>query len=591
MTGFAFHEVSDYFCCVSTGDQDGKFTNWLREDTPGTCAVPRCVAMTVHTSDSGRESGDNFGWLGGSCALELDGYVCQYNYKGMCAPLKDEGGGPAVYSTPFHLISSVLTHIPHGSMASLHCPEDSGRDPTQVTAECRVGDDARAGWSGEAPFCPSTGGQSDPSEEEEDGCLGDHGCEHFCQSKDSDYYCYCAEGFVIDEDGYSCNPFTDLSSDSAGPTQQPEVRDVCVEMGCQHDCVETARGIRCTCPPGYQMGPDGRMCSDVDECHQQPCQQVCVNIPGTFHCTCHSGYRPDHDGECVDVDECLQESSCSGPCQNTAGSYTCLCDGGYQLASGGECVDLDECAGQSPCHHQCLNFMGGYQCYCENGFQLQPDGLTCMPAQEDEEYSSLSPDPSDSTPDPNPSPDFTWSSPLEPNFEVDSNFGLEFQTEDPVKYSPSGSNNHLNHVDSLSPHGYQTDPTPTQEHMTENEIGNEAEVQAGGRDSGAEAGAETGRDATTGATEGQGSDADISQDVNSSAEAENGSAAGKQKHDKSWLLVALLVPLCVFLVVMLALGIVYCTSCAVDKTLSFSNCHRWVLPSPPPETGEGKTQA
>ena len=76
-----------------------------------------------------------------------------------------------------------------------------------------------------------------------------------------------------------------------------------------------------------------------------------------------------------------------------------------------------------------------------------------------------------------------------------------------------------------------------------------------------------------------------------SGEAE--SAAGKRKHDKSWLLVALLVPLCVFLVVMLALGIVYCTSCAVDKSHRLSDCYRWLLPAaaPPAPTSNGKPQA
>uniref|UniRef100_H3DLK0 CD248 molecule, endosialin b n=1 Tax=Tetraodon nigroviridis TaxID=99883 RepID=H3DLK0_TETNG len=340
-----------------TGDQDGQFTNWLREDTPGTCAAPRCVAMTVHTSESGREVGDNFRWLDGSCALPLDGYVCQYNYKGMCPPLEDEGGGAVVYTTPFRLVSSLLTHVPYGSVATVFCPADQSDPdaPAQHTVLCTERDDKAVGWQRETPLC--TPGAT---VENQDWCSGDHGCEQFCQNTDTDYYCYCSEGFVIDEDGYGCKP-----------------DPVCVDMGCEYDCVETPRAVRCTCPPGYQMGPDGRRCSDVDECRQQPCPQLCVNIPGTFHCTCHAGYQPDDEGECVDIDECLDEGSCPGTCENTVGSFRCVCNPGFELGRGGECVDVDECVGESPCQQQCINYVGGYQCLCDNGYDLQPDGLTC----------------------------------------------------------------------------------------------------------------------------------------------------------------------------------------------------------------------
>lgn len=580
-----------------TGDQDGQFTNWLREDAPGTCAAPRCVAMTVHTSESGRESSDNFKWLDGSCALPLDGFVCQYNYKGMCPPLEAEGSGPAVYTTPFHLVSTLLTHVPYGSVASVPCPADSSDPdgPAEQTVLCMERDDETVGWSRDAPLCSSS-----DAPKNQDWCSGDHGCEQFCQNTDTDYYCYCSEGFTIDEDGYSCRPdplietdSPELPSDSAGPTEQPHMKEVCVEMGCEYDCVETSRGIRCTCPPGYQMGPDGRRCSDVDECQQQPCPQQCVNIPGTFHCTCFPGYQQDDEGECADVDECLDEGTCEGTCENTVGSYACLCNPGYQPGTEGECLDVDECVGESPCQQQCLNYMGGYQCYCDNGYDLQSDGLSCQPSPDDEEYSTLTPDPSDSAhiPDLNPHHDIPWSSSFtpDPNFEAETNFDVDWLTEAPDLLSPDmahGSDNHLNQWDALSPRRYQTAPPPTQRDSTGNEIDNEAEAKTGGRGASDGVGAESGKGSATGTREGF--ETDSPEDVSGTAE---GSADGKRKHDKSWLLVALLVPLCVFLVVMLALGIVYCTSCAVDKSLSFSDCYRWILPTTPPERRDGKTQA
>lgn len=581
-----------------TGDQDGQFTNWLREDTPGTCAAPRCVAMTVHTSETGRESKDNFRWVDGSCAVPLDGYVCQYNYKGMCSPLGDEGSGPAVYTTPFHLVSTQLTHVPYGSVATMPCSTDSSDPdtPSEQTILCMERDDNTVGWSRDAPLCSSSS-----ATQSQDWCSRDHGCEQFCQNTDTDYYCYCSEGFTIDEDGYSCKPDplsqTDqpLSSDAASPTEEPQIKEVCVEMGCEYNCMETSRGIRCTCPPGYQISPDGRKCADVDECQMQPCPQHCVNIPGTFHCTCHSGYQPDDEGECVDIDECLDEGTCEGTCENTVGSFTCLCNPGYELGSGGECVDVDECVGESPCQQQCLNYRGGYQCYCDNGYDLQSDGLTCQPSPDDEEYSTLTPDPSDAAHiiEFDPTRNAPWFSSFtpDPNFEVDTNFDVEWLTIPPEGISPEmshRSDNDLNQWDVLSPRRYHTTPSPTQKHSTGNEIDNEAEAKSGGREGSGGAGGRSSHGSRAGTREAEEPKLDSAEETPGEGA---GSTAGKKKHDKSWLLVALLVPLCVFLVVMLALGIVYCTSCAVDKSLSFSNCYRWILPTTPPNRRDGKTQA
>lgn len=558
--------------------------------------------MTVHTSESGRESSDNFRWLDGSCALPLDGYVCQYNYKGMCPPLEDEGRGAAVYTTPFHLVSSLITHVPYGSVATVFCPADQPDTdaPAEQTVLCMERDDETVGWSRDTPLC--TSGDTS-SVKNQDRCSGDHGCEQYCQNTDTDYYCYCSEGFVISEDGYSCRPdplgqtnAPDLPSDSAGPTDQPHMKQVCVDMGCEYDCVETPRAVRCTCPPGYQMGPDGRRCSDVDECRQQPCPQVCVNIPGTFHCTCHPGYQPDDEGECVDIDECLDEGSCQGTCENTVGSFRCVCNPGYELGRGGECVDVDECVGESPCQQQCLNYMGGYQCYCDNGFDLQSDGLTCQPSFDDGEYSTLTPDPSDSSHIPilDPSHDIPWSTSytLDPNFEPETSLGVDLLTESPEQILPDithGSDNSLNQWDAFPPEGHQTVPSPTQKQGSGNEIVHGEEGKAGSRDINGHRGVELSDHSSTGNRDN--SHLDNTEETIGTAETGAGSTDGKKKHDKSWLLVALLVPLCVFLVVMLALGIVYCTSCAVDKSLSFSECYRWILPTMPPDRREGKTQA
>ncbi|XP_017276870.1 endosialin-like [Kryptolebias marmoratus] len=562
-----------------TGNQEGQFTNWNREEMPKTCAAHRCVAMTVNISESGRESAANYKWAEGPCGLPLDGYICQYNHKATCSPLEDEGRGPAAYTTPFKLVSTLLTHVPFGSVATLLCPADrlNPDAPAEQVILCMDRDDETVGWSKDAPLCSSSA-----ATQYQDWCSGDHGCEQHCQNIDQTYLCYCFEGFVLDEDGYSCKP--DPLNQNDPPeltpvTDPPQNKRVCLEMGCQYDCSKTTRGVRCTCPPGYQISPDGRTCSDVDECLQEPCPQLCVNIPGTFHCTCYQGYQTDNDGECVDIDECLDDGSCEGSCENTVGSFKCQCEPGFELSDEGECLDVDECDLESPCQQQCLNQIGGYQCDCNDGFDLQLDGLTCQSSYSDGEYSTLTPDPGTSD-----EYDLPWST-TDPYFKDDSNNDVNWLTEAPVGLTPDmahQSDNHLNQWDDLSPEQYHTAPSPTQKIGTNNDI--DRDVGTKEASGGVIAETANGSSSGTGGSEGP------EMDTNSTAEA-GGSAAGKRKHDKSWLLVALLVPLCVFLVVMLALGIVYCTSCAVDKSLSFSDCYRWVLPTTPPPRKDGKTQA
>ncbi|XP_019747519.1 endosialin-like [Hippocampus comes] len=501
--------------------------------------------MTVNTADGARlnaeDAAGNFKWLDGSCGLALDGFVCQYPSRGMCPPLEDEGQGPAVYSTPFQLISRVLSHVPLGSTAALTCPAEVDADGEQ-TVLCAQRDDGSVGWSRDAPLC----GPPD-----RDPCGGgDHGCQQHCQNTDSHYYCYCSEGYALAEDGYNCEPDpmgpTDppelFSSDgavtAAEPSVPPRVKAACAAMGCEYDCAETPRGVRCTCPPGYQMGPDGRRCSDVDECLQRPCPQACVNVPGTFHCACLDGYRADDEGECVDVDECEDEGSCEGACRNTEGSFVCACRHGYRLAADGACQDVNECVGASPCQQQCLNYQGGYQCYCDDGYELRADGLGCLPAPADEGYSTRTPE----LTDPAHLPDRGHDGPRTARPSLDAQW---------LTAAPEDSGERLNRWDAPSSGRYRTERPP-----------------------------ETGR----GDGEGIGPTA-------GGQEGEGQGGGDKSKHDKSWLLVALLVPLCVFLVVMLALGIVYCTSCAVDKSMRLTECCRWILPAPDPDSARCKGPA
>ncbi|ELV09539.1 Endosialin [Tupaia chinensis] len=83
----------------TTGDQDTAFTNWAQPATGGPCPAQRCAAL---------EASGEHRWLEGSCTLAVDGYLCQFGFEGACPALPEEAGqaGPAVYTTPFQLVST-----------------------------------------------------------------------------------------------------------------------------------------------------------------------------------------------------------------------------------------------------------------------------------------------------------------------------------------------------------------------------------------------------------------------------------------------------------------------------------------------------
>ncbi|XP_066575000.1 endosialin [Amia ocellicauda] len=340
-----------------TGDQDTQYTNWQRDDAPSTCAAPRCVVMTY--SRDPEDQLLNFKWLDGSCTLPVDGYLCRYTYKGMCPGVASEGGGPAVYDIPFKLRSTILTHVPFGSVVNVPCPEGTQGDQSAL---CMMRDGGHVGWSKEAPFC---------SVATKSWCqVNNGGCEHYCQEDGPHYYCQCLDGYELDEDGQSCRP-----------------DDFCQGNPCEFQCHSMEDDFMCSCPDGYLLKPNGQDCLDVDECLQSPCEQQCVNAPGTFECRCFEGYQLEEGGLCMDVDECLQ-SPCEQLCVNMPGTFECRCFEGYQLEEGGLCRDMegdvdkdvDECL-QSPCEQLCVNVPGTFECRCFEGYQLEEGGL-CMDVDE-----------------------------------------------------------------------------------------------------------------------------------------------------------------------------------------------------------------
>nr|XP_019593157.1 PREDICTED: endosialin [Rhinolophus sinicus] len=242
----------------TTGDQDTAFTNWAQPATVGPCPAQRCAAL---------EANGEHRWLEGSCTLAVDGYLCQFGFEGSCPALPEEAGqaGPAVYTTPFHLVSTEFEWLPFGSVAAVPC--QAGREASLL---CVKQPEGGVRWSRAGPLCPGT------------GCGPDNGgCEHECvEEVDGHVSCRCTEGFRLAVDGRSCE-------------------DPCAQAPCEQQCEPGGpQGYSCHCRLGFRPAEDEpHRCVDTDECQiAGVCQQMCVNYVGGFECYCSEGHELEADG-------------------------------------------------------------------------------------------------------------------------------------------------------------------------------------------------------------------------------------------------------------------------------------------------------
>ncbi|XP_061525350.1 CD248 molecule, endosialin a [Phycodurus eques] len=608
----------------TTGDQDTEYTNWQREYSHTMCSVPRCVVMGYNT----QEPSENFKWLDGSCSVPVDGYLCHYAYKGMCPALWSEGSGNAFYATPFDLLSTLLTHIPLGSVATVPCETE------QQSVLCLVREDGTVGWSRDAPLC------SDPPASQDWCQQNNGGCEHFCKQAGAHSYCECAEGYQLGDDGQSCL-----------------LSDACQEANCQFECVPLSEGYRCACPDGYMLAPDEHGCLDVDECLQSPCEHRCVNSPGTFECRCHEGFHLDDDGVCEDLDECLSDP-CEHACENTDGSFICHCRLGFspQPEDPSRCQDTDECQIAGTCEQMCVNYEGGFECYCEEGYQLVlSHSFLC---QKVGDQAVAAPPYPWLTPQPGPvwdPVDYEWPPPHgQTDWDPEGEQSLDWLTDPPkvwgsdVIWVTSAPQEDIfqpppetatqeeatdGHADLLST-AITTTSAPTPSTIATTTLGfyeDEAEeeeqettpfpfsststISEGAwnwwagfptviQNQGNPEDKVTASDMLTDSSyhnrsqeekqsreeEKQGEDVDDVATTHKAAPARvtssqpptvtNSDAVQEGREpdqSRTWLLVGLLVPICIFVVLMVVLGIVYCTRCAVrPRSKTGADCYHWI---------------
>ncbi|XP_074048808.1 epidermal growth factor-like protein 6 [Macrotis lagotis] len=148
-------------------------------------------------------------------------------------------------------------------------------------------------------------------------------CKHRCMNTYGSYKCYCLSGYMLMPDGTCSNSRT------------------CAMTNCQYGCEDTKDEVRCLCPSaGLQLGPNGRVCIDVDECSSGkvlcPYNRRCVNTFGSYYCKCHIGFELKYINgryDCVDINECAANThKCSihADCLNTQGAFKCKCRQGYK---------------------------------------------------------------------------------------------------------------------------------------------------------------------------------------------------------------------------------------------------------------------
>ncbi|XP_053722042.1 signal peptide, CUB and EGF-like domain-containing protein 2 isoform X4 [Synchiropus splendidus] len=224
---------------------------------------------------------------------------------------------------------------------------------------------------------------------------GNGGCQHTCEDTENGPICKCHMRYTLQPDRRSCVERDEATTDSAdhNATSFAEVdkrvkRRLLMETcavnngGCDCTCKDTSTGVRCSCPVGFTLQPDGKTCKDIDECehHNGGCEHFCRNTIGSFECNCRKGFKLLTDERsCQDIDECFFERTCDHTCVNSPGGFQCLCNKGYTMYGLAHCGDINECSvNNGGCQQGCENTMGGYECFCHPGYKLHWNKKDCI---------------------------------------------------------------------------------------------------------------------------------------------------------------------------------------------------------------------
>ncbi|XP_070977153.1 signal peptide, CUB and EGF-like domain-containing protein 1 isoform X2 [Oncorhynchus clarkii lewisi] len=246
---------------------------------------------------------------------------------------------------------------------------------------------------------------------------GNGGCQHMCDDTDVGPVCGCHQKYALHSDSKTCIDLcsvaprkcrpefhddderdeaaiesSEFNATSVADVDKRVKRRLLMETcavnngGCDRTCKDTATGVRCSCPVGFTLQPDGKTCKDIDECQEAfnngGCDHFCKNTVGSFECSCQKGHKLLTDERtCQDIDECSFERTCDHTCVNYPGSFDCVCQEGYTLYGLTHCGDIDECSiNNGSCEHSCVNTQGGYECLCPPGQKLHWNKKDCTEA-------------------------------------------------------------------------------------------------------------------------------------------------------------------------------------------------------------------
>ncbi|XP_075044784.1 endosialin [Mixophyes fleayi] len=585
----------------TTGDQDTAFTNWVSQPVsagpPSSCSAPRCVAIGLGYG----KPEDDLKWLEGSCTLPVDGFVCKFRYQGMCPALTEQ---TVRYSVPFGYQGTWLDVLPFGTVAVVSCE----RQQQDISVLCMLKEDGTVGWNKDKPLCDN------PEE------LLCQGCQQLCEEG----VCACEEGYVLQPDGQSCELEHDDSFEAQG-------------CPCQYQCVGSGtggKGYQCICPEGYELAADEHSCEDVDECEDdETCEHSCQNTLGSYTCSCDLGFtvsEEDHE-RCVDIDECRIAHMCQQMCVNYLGGFECFCSEGYELD--GDRVSCNPVEFREPKYEPNLPVTR-----LENAFEPEleildtttegwywqdlVDSDTTSRTETDrppfifkEETTTVLPTMKEIAETMTPSLDLENQEEIAnaPTVMPDQSTPLLFK-QDKVRrttFQTTSSKVHL--FSSTMPTIFLSTKMATKKSRVNIWLGEKvkSDVPTTIKPGTNKPSWEMSKVSTVAPSRPMVNDnpqtieiTDMGVDIilstilspglplsNNNADvvyptllsnSPNSSQESRGKRDNRWLVVALLVPLCVFLVIMLALGIVYCTRCGGEtKPRSVTDCYHWVTGSGP----------
>uniref|UniRef100_A0A672NVS3 Signal peptide, CUB and EGF-like domain-containing protein 1 n=1 Tax=Sinocyclocheilus grahami TaxID=75366 RepID=A0A672NVS3_SINGR len=226
---------------------------------------------------------------------------------------------------------------------------------------------------------------------------GNGGCQHTCDDTDVGPVCGCHQKYALHSDSKTCIEkdeaaieSSEFNTTSVADVDKRVKRRLLMETcavnngGCDRTCKDTATGVRCSCPVGFTLQPDGKTCKDIDECLENNggCDHFCRNTVGSFECSCQKGHKLlTNERTCQDIDECSFERTCDHICINYPGSFECVCHKGHSLYGLTHCGDIDECSiNNGSCEYGCVNTAGSYECVCPPGQKLHWNKKDCVEA-------------------------------------------------------------------------------------------------------------------------------------------------------------------------------------------------------------------